>query len=281
MTRYMWALLPLLMPAVASAQTPVQNGSAPAATTVPFKVEPVPFGPGETLQFRARWGIFGTVGEGSLRVEGIDTVRGHPSYKLAFYMKARVTFFSMDDVQRSWLDVDELYAHRFEQKLNQSTYKRDRTLDFLLDEMRWVRQNKPEDNGELATDVPLDDISFLYFVRTLPLQVGETYTLPRYYKDDGNPVTIKVLRKEKIELPAGEFQTIVVRPIIKTDSGMFKEDAKGEVWFTDDDRRLLVKLQAKMGAGPFGGTLKMELEKYTPGTKLVSARSTLPLRAGH
>lgn len=253
------------------AQNAHQTAVARDTRNVDFRVEPVPFGPGEHMEYQAKYGIFGTVGSGSLRVEGIDTVRGEPTYKLAFRVKGRITFWSLDDVQRSWLDVEDLYAHRFEQKLNQSTYKRDRVLDFLPDEMRWVREGKPEENGELATDAPLDDVSFLYFVRTLPLEVGETYTLPRYYKDEGNPVVVRVLRTEKIRVPAGEFETVVVRPIIRTD-GMFGEGGQAEVWFTNDERRVLVRLEAKQGPG----TLRMELSEYTPGTRLVQGRPAQP-----
>ena len=271
--------LPLVFSTGVSAQDTTQTAANGEATsTVPFEVEPVPFGPGELMNYRARWGIFGTVGSGSLQVEAIDTIRGEPAYQLAFRMKGKVIAWGMDDVQRSWLDVDDLFAHRFEQKLNQTSYKRDRTLDFLPDDMRWVRVGKEEENGDLATDVPLDDVSFLYFVRTLPLEVGDTYTLPRYYKDEGNPVTLRVLRRERIKVPAGEFDAIVVQPIIKT-SGLFGEGGEAEVWFTDDAERILVKLQAKMPAGPFGGTLKMELENFTPGTRLVGASGPEPLRA--
>ena len=42
--------------------------------------------------------------------------------------------------------------------------------------------------------------SFLYFLRTIPLDVGETYTFDRYFRPDRNPVTIKVLRTERIRV---------------------------------------------------------------------------------
>lgn len=272
MRTVVYALAMMALASPLAAQT-----SASETRSVAFAVKPVPFGPGEQMEYQARYGVFGTVGTGSLHVEGIDTVRGEPTYKLAFRVRGKITFWSLDDVQRSWLDVEDLYAHRFEQKLNQSTYKRDRILDFLPDEMRWVREGKPEENGELATPEPLDDVSFLYFVRTLPLVVGETYTLPRYYKDEGNPVVVQVLRTEKIRVPAGEFETVVVKPIIRTD-GMFGEGGQAEVWFTNDDRRVLVRLQAKQGPG----TLRMELSSYTPGTRLVSAHGgSRPLHAGN
>ena len=79
--------------------------------------------------------------------------------------------------------------------------------------MSW-EETESGDMGRLATALPLDDISFLYFVRTLPLEIGQTYTLPRYFKKEGNPVVIKVEGKRVVEVPAGTFNTIVVLSLI-------------------------------------------------------------------
>lgn len=274
MNRFCMILGALLITASGAHAQSEGTGAAQPASVVNFAVEPVPFGPGETMTYRAKWGVFGTVGNGALTVEGVDTIRGQPSYRLGFRINGRVAFFSIADTLRSWLDTDGLFAHRFEKRQNGS-YEADKLYEFYPAQGRWERVDKPSENGDLPTEQPLDDVSFLYFVRTLPLEVGETYTLPRYFKEDGNPVTIKVLRRERVKVPAGEFDTIVVQPIIQTD-GLFSEGGEAEVWFTDDARRILVKLQAKMSVG----TLKMEMDSHTPGTRLVSADSPEPLRAG-
>jgi hypothetical protein len=207
----------------------------------------VPFAVGETLSYRlhARWFFVRGSGTASLAVEGVDTVRGQPAYRLAFRMKGGIAVFKIDDVQRSWLDMDQLYAHRFEQKLNQTGYSRDRTYEFLPESMRYERIGVPGDTGQLASARPLDDVSFVYHVRTLPLEVGRSITEQRYYKRDGNPVTVHVLRRERITVPAGEFDAVVVRPIIRSD-GLFSEGGEAEVWLSDDDRRLLLKMRAKV-----------------------------------
>ena len=44
---------------------------------------------------------------------------------------------------------------------------------------------------------------------------------------------------ETITVPAGTFRTIVVQPVIQT-RGLFSEGGRAEVYFTDDDRRLLI-----------------------------------------
>jgi hypothetical protein len=106
---------------------------------------------------------------------------------------------------------------------------------------------------------PLDDGSFLYFLRTIPLAVGETYTFNRYFRPDRNPVTIKVLRRERIRVPAGEFDAIVVQPIIKT-KGIFSENGHAEVWLSDDDNRIMLQMKSGLSFG----SLNLYLRSYRP-----------------
>jgi hypothetical protein len=230
----------------------------------------VPFGPGEKVTYGVSWSILGRRGEARSEVVAIDTVRGQPSYHLSFALRGKVIAFSINDLQESWLDVNNLYSHRFKQDLNQTSYKRLRTLDFYPAEMMWRRVEKP-DSGALASDIPLDDISFLYWARTLDLQVGQRYEFRRYFKDSGNPVIIEVLRKEVVKVPAGTFNTIVVRPLIRS-SGLFGEGGSAEVYFSDDDARVVVMLKTKLSVG----TATMKLESYTPGEQLSRANRPRP-----
>ena len=126
------------------------------------------------------------------------------------------------------------------------------------------------EEGELPTDMPLDDLSFLYFARTLPLQVGVEYRFNRYFQEDGNPVRLKVLRIETVQVPAGTFETIVVQPIIKS-KGIFSEGGEAEVYFTNDANRVLVMLKSKVKVLR---SLDLLLEEYTPGERLGSPATT-------
>ncbi len=114
----------------------------------------------------------------------------------------------------------------------------------------------------MPSDRPLDDVSFLYLVRTLPLNVGDTYTFNDYFKEDGNPVVVKVVRKDHRKEDAGEFDTIVVEPIIKT-SRLFGEGGHAELHFTDDARRILVYMKADMPRVP--GSLTLHLQSIQEG----------------
>ena len=64
---------------------------------------------------------------------------------------------------------------------------------------------------------------------------GKTYTFNRYFKEDGNPVTVRVVRKDRRETEGVWYNTIVVEPEIKTD-GLFGEGGEAEIHLTDDER---------------------------------------------
>lgn len=248
-----------------AADTDIGTGLAMARAAT---VAPAPFGPGERVEYGVTYGFLGRRGTAVSQIVGVDTLRGHPSYHLSFHLRGGVLGFNINDHQESWLDIANLYSHRFRQDLDQPRYERLRTLDFYPADMVWRRVEK-EESGPLATDQPLDDVSFLYWSRTLPLEVGRTYTFPRYFKAEGNPVTIQVLRKQQVTVPFGTFNTIVVRPLIRTD-GLFSEGGEAEVYYTDDWRRLIVLVKTKM---PFA-EMEMRLENYTAGKLLGQATNT-------
>ena len=223
---------------------------------------PVPFGPGELASYQVKLGVF-RVGEGIMAVQAVDTIRGHPTYRVMLNIQGGVPFYQMDDTLRSWIDTRELVSRRFRQDQKQGDYERHRQFEFFPEEQRFERADVDE-SGELPTSRPLDDLSFVYFVRTLPLEVGETYTFDRYFQEDGNPVKIKVLRRDRIEVPAGEFETIVVQPIIKTD-GIFSEGGRAEIHFTDDHRRQVVYMKTRI---PVVGNLTLHLMELEEGRLL-------------
>jgi hypothetical protein len=252
----------LALPAALATQRPTALPDSPSAmqSAEGPSIATVPFGVGEEMLYDLkirRW-PFGGSGEASLRIEAIDTIRGEPAYRLAFAYRGGLTIFKMDNRDRSWLDVDELFSHRFEQKHEETRHSRDRTYEFLPEEMRYRNLANPADSGTLATPFPLDDVSFFYHIRLLPLEVGKEFTEPRYYKEDGNPVTVRVLRAERIRVPAGEFDALVIQPVIRTD-GMFKEGGEAEIWISNDPRRILLKLFVKANLGV---SLNMELREY-------------------
>ena len=255
---------PLLGQLPSSARMPAQTGDTVhgARAADPVRPADVPFGPGERLDYQVKLGMF-SVGNGFFRVAAVDTVRGHATYRLEMQLHGGAMWVTVDDYMTSWLDVHSLISRRFQQDQKEARYVRRRTLEFFPEEKKFEQVENGQ-TGTIPTDDPLDDISFLYFARTLPLEIGKTYTLPRYFDEKGTPVTLKVLRRDTVKVPAGRIATIVVQPVIQT-KGLFGKGGKAEVYFTDDDRRLVVQVRSSV---PVIGHLNMYLRSYTPGQKL-------------
>jgi hypothetical protein len=233
---------------------------------------PTPFGVGEQARYRVSYGILGRVGTGTMNIIGIDTIRGNPSYHVLFTLRGGIPGARVNNRFESWMDVSGLFSRRFDQRTSEVGFRRARVREFYPEERRWTgHTNDREESGTLPSLRPLDDTSILYYVRTLRLEPGQEYVFNDYWNPDGNPVRLKVLRRETVRVPAGTFNTVVVQPIIQT-SGLFADGGEAEVYFSDDDARQLVMLRAKVSFG----TLTLQLEEYTPGRRL-SNRPFVPV----
>ena len=82
-------------------------------------------------------------------------------------------------------------------------------------------------------------------------------------RPDRNPVKITVLRRERIKVPAGTFDAIVIRPSIKT-KGIFSENGHAEIWLSDDERHIMLQLKSKLSFG----SLNLYLKTYLPSPSL-------------
>jgi hypothetical protein len=160
-------------------------------------------------------------------------------------MAGSLLFFKVSDQYESWFDPKTLVSLRYHQKIDQGAYERDRTYEIFAERGIYLEPDKSE---RPTVERPLDDGAFLYFMRTMPLQVGKTYTFNRYFKPDRNPVRVTVVRRERIRVPAGEFDAVVLQPKIKA-KGIFAENANAEVWIQDDDTRMLLQMRSHLTFG--------------------------------
>lgn len=235
----------------------------------PVPVTPVasyPFAVGEKLSYSAKLGML-TLGSGTLEVASIDTVRGVESFRFRFRLRGKTMFYSLDDVLESWVGTSDMNSRRFVQDFveNDKTYKRQFEIypdsGFFRERGRDTTQATPAD--------PLDDAAFFYFVRMTPLEVGKKYTYDRYFRKDKNPVTIEVVKREKMDLPDGSKpQCLVLHPTIDT-KGLFSKRSETLIWLTDDARRLPVQIRSKF---PFG-TITLRLKDMELAGATTSAMS--------
>lgn len=251
--------LALAIPATASSQTAADSNSVAAvpradSTSSPRAAAKLPFAVGEQLNYLVAAGG-AKVGTGKMEILGIENVRGEDTFHAIFSVEGGFLMFKVNDLLESWFDTETLSSRRFIQNIHEVNYKKNRYFDIYPE--RGVLQQKGYEEMPTVPQ-PLDDASFLYFVRTVPLEVGKSYNFNRYFRPDRNPVVVKVLRKEKVTVPAGTFNTIVIQPLIKS-QGIFAEGGEAQMWLSDDDRRMMVQFKAKV---PYIKTLDLYLQSY-------------------
>jgi len=216
------------------------------------------FAAGEAATYSVAIGRF-RIGEARLAIEGLETSGDSEVVQTTLTVDGGPPFFRVEMYLSSWAETGSMRSVRFERKIREGPKRyRDR---YLLDQEngtytaeRWSEDleafepSTAEPSGPMPADA-IDEIAILYLVRTLPLEPGDEYLLERYFKPQSNPVVVRVLKREEIRVPAGRFQTIVVEPIIP-ELGAFQAKKKPRVWITDDERRIIVKLQTSAPVGP-------------------------------
>ena len=204
----------------------------------------VPWSIGERFSYDVKFGFI-KAGRAEMTVVGIEQVRGRSAWRARFTVRGGYLALRVDDVLETWMDTETLSSLRFSQDFSEVGRDRAKLFDIFPERGTYIQHGKLE---KPTVPDPLDDGSFLFFIRTVPLVVGQTYEFNRYFIPDRNPVKIRVLRREKISVPAGTFECIVLQPIIKT-KGIFSENGQAEIWLTDDPRRIMVQMKSKL---PFG-----------------------------
>ncbi len=203
MTRVLCALM-LMLPLAATAQQPGRT----AAARPPFPL-------GEALTYRLHVARGGNVGEGQMRVEGPVADGDVNTWKLVFEMSAGRGPVRATDRTVSWLDPEWFAITRFEKTERHMLSRSNERVVVDRRRMAWYdgaeRETPRESDWKpLGSPLPLDELSFLYYLRTIPLDRDTTFQVSRHFDAARNPTTIRVMGEELVETPAGIFRTRIV-----------------------------------------------------------------------
>jgi hypothetical protein len=238
----------MLLPLLALGGAPLPVAERPVISSPTEPPVRITFQVGERLTYNAKVSAM-NAGKAFISVEGIEMVRGKPTFHTIFDVRGRVLFKKFANHYESWFDTTNLVTLRHSQNTNDV----DKKYEFYPERKIYIKNGDGIENPSVS--MPLDESSFIYYLRSLPLEVGKTYTVDRYYHAEKNPIVVTVLRKEHIKVPAGEYDAVVLKPVIKS-NGLFSEKSDAEVWLADDQFHTLHKLRSKLPLG----TLYLELK---------------------
>lgn len=219
----------------------------------------LPFAPGERLTYSVRSVRFGGLGKATMSVHGPELVRGQPTYLLDFEMRGRVAIAAISDRTRSWIDPETMATYRYEKRERSPLSGHSEEVELFPAERRFATVGA--EDGVMPTEVPLDELSFLYFIRTLPLRDDDQAEFNRHFDPARNPVRIRVVARETIAVPAGTFHSIVVEMRVN-DRKRFGGSGVLRMHLSDDERRIPLRIESSV---PVAGRIVMDLQQ-TSGT---------------
>jgi hypothetical protein len=240
-----------------------------AATPTPVPKAPpavVPFGDGERTTYNVAWSSM-TAGTASLAVRAGRTTGGvvdswhaaaevTPStmlsglYTLAY--KAETTFDASTLLPRSSL-VDSLEGSR--RRIRRTVFDHARKkAQYSVTIGDTV--TRPVDIAAESQDI----LSIVYKIRTLPLASGLRQTIA--VCDNGRRYTFDftVGPKETLTTPMGQIAAFKIAPRVVGDDGKVEPSQK-TLWFSADDRRLLLRAESTLTVG----RVILDLASFTPG----------------
>ena len=225
-----------------------------ASSRAPVESTALPFSVGEKLTYEVRVGSGGKVGTATMWIEGPVDVRGISTYVLRFDSKIRIAFLTAVSRSSSWFDPLRRSSLRyFKHEANPLT-RNDEAVDLFPDQKEW--KSAKGEISQSPSDTPLDELSFMYFIRTLPMTPGATYRFDRHFDTARNPVTVSVIRREVILTPMGELHVFLVEMRVR-DPRHYKGEGLIRIYLTDDDCRLPARIESTM---PVIGTAVLTID---------------------
>ena len=198
-----------------------------------------------------------------------DTVLGENP---AFHVHARVktaSFYSylyeVDDYCDSFIKKDNFIPLKFSLIQRQSSQNIDELQLFDRDHLTVYSfykrvtedKKKKKKTTELTPRFFQDPLSFIYFLRGLPMKVGAEYVFPIVNKGEVEILSAKVEKKEFLETKIGKKEAFR----LKIFSGHKGDTIKGGsmlFWFSADAKKIFLQFNAEIKIG----SIKGKIESY-------------------
>lgn len=207
----------------------------------------------------------------TFRVDPFVQVNGRNSYSFVTEIKTGSlfsSFYSVDDKVVTLMDYDLLIPRVFTLHLKESSQLKEARSFFDFEKMQatyWEKKVTERDGIEEKKQqweiLPFSQnvFSAIFYMRTFKWDLNKAYSF-RVADDQENLVfSGKALRREVLETEVGQIKSIVIKPEIST-KGVFKPVGDIFIWLSDDDRKLVLRIESKIKIG----TLVSEVTSINP-----------------
>ena len=186
------------------------------------------------------------------RTKIVSTARSADWVSLFYTVNDKVVSFLRNEQTASSIGLPENYRI----KLREGRHRRDKELvfDHANGQVTFIDHLSGRKKTYKIDAKTLDPLAGFYHVRTLKLEVGKSVYVDVFDSKKLWNVEVQVLRRERVKTKLGEFETLVIKPLLKSE-GIFNRKGDVYIWLTDDNRRIPVKLESKIAVGSITATL--------------------------
>lgn len=223
------------------------------------KIENSAFGVNEYLEFAVSYGVL-PAGTAKMFIPELIEYKGAKCFRVVSIASSNdiiSVFYKVRDTVETYIDVDGIFPHYFHKFLREGGYKADKTTIFNQ------RRHLAITGKDTIPTYPFvqDAFSSLYYVRTQEIESGVDILIDNHTDRRNYPLKIIVHGKERIKVPAGEFDCVIVEPVMRYE-GIFKAKGAIKIWLTDDQYKMPVKMQTEVF---FLGSIIAKLKKFKRG----------------
>jgi hypothetical protein len=221
-----------------------------------------PFQAGDRFQYNLYWSRI-KVGEAGLSFH-TDTVPGasdQVALRMTFVVRTTGIanrIYSVDNRMETWLDPHDWRPLHHTKRQREG--RRERDIELLFDwdagTVVYVNAGNAREPVAISGDTQ-DPLSLLGKIARKPFPVGAVFEVPA---TDGREATImraEVMDEELTRTPLGMFESAKLDVATDELRGVFSKspDAIIEVWFSNDDYRVPLRMRSEVAVGSFYGEL--------------------------
>jgi hypothetical protein len=206
---------------------------------------------GETLVFRVYWGAFPIAI--STATTAWEEYEGQRVIAIRFKTQSNKVIgklYPVDDVIECLVAPEGFRPLRFRKRLKEGRYRCDEetVFDYETGMARWQSFTKDRHKEYPLSEGVRDLVSFMYFIRGEPRHFVPGEVVKHLIMADEKiyEAYVKPVAIEKVKLPDyGRVESVRFEPEAKFE-GLFVKKGKLWVWVSNDERRTLTKVQARV-----------------------------------
>jgi hypothetical protein len=182
----------------------------------------------------------------------VSTATSADWLKLFFPVDDRIESVLVKGAPPLFIGVPRLYRERIHE--GWTRFEKDAFFDRELLNVKTKDFLKKTETTQKISRRTYDTLSSFFYFRTVALQVGTSSFIDIFDCKKLWNTEVQVLRREQVKTSLGTFNTIVIKPLLKSE-GIFARTGDMYIWLTDDDRRIPVQMKSKVKIGSIAVTL--------------------------